>query len=177
MFKNFSRIDPVFYMVHSPPQSLSNSTFKKADCFWMQVQRETEEMQVSGQAELAVHLLYWHRFMLLWLCCNSDCVYCSLVFFFLFLRYPCVGTRWKMCEGCLGKLWVFEKLDIDSVWLHSLHEILIFETLHPKLKEINVGTSWWLNTNDFFCVCFVLQMSKAGRCKNIHDDDDVLLIN
>lgn len=107
LFCIFKRIDPI-YRVYSPPRSLPNLDFHKEDCSRIHLRREKKEMQVSGQAELEVHLLYWRCFMLLWLCCNSNCVYCWLVFCFffilLFLRYLCSGTRWKICEGCLGKL-------------------------------------------------------------------------
>lgn len=90
LFCIFKRIDPI-YRVYSPPRSLPNLDFHKEDCSRIHLRREKKEMQVSGQAELEVHLLYWRCFMLLWLCCNSNCVYCWLGLFF-FSFYFSYGT-------------------------------------------------------------------------------------
>lgn len=146
LFCIFKRIDPI-YRVYSPPRSLPNLDFHKEDCSRIHLRREKKEMQVSGQAELEVHLLYWRCFMLLWLCCNSNCVYCWLVFVF-FSFYFSYGTsvlarderfvravleNWVVCFFCF----FFSKLDIDSPWLHSLHKIQISNYLNWGKKERN----------------------------------------
>lgn len=75
-----------------------------------------QEMQVSGQGELEVHLFYWHCSRLLCLCSNSSYVYCSLLFF---PTYSSAGRRWKIFEGCLGKCSFLGNLCTVSLWLHS----------------------------------------------------------
>lgn len=146
LFCIFKRIDPI-YRVYSPPRSLPNLDFHKEDCSRIHLRREKKEMQVSGQAELEVHLLYWRCFMLLWLCCNSNCVYCWLGLFF-FSFYFSYGTsvlarderfvravleNWVVCFF----LFFFSKLDIDSPWLHSLRKIQISNYLNWGKKERN----------------------------------------
>lgn len=146
LFCIFKRIDPI-YRVYSPPRSLPNLDFHKEDCSRIHLRREKKEMQVSGQAELEVHLLYWRCFMLLWLCCNSNCVYCWLGLFF-FSFYFSYGTsvlaRDERFVRAVLENWVvcfffffFSKLDIDSPWLHSLHKIQISNYLNWGKKERN----------------------------------------
>lgn len=138
LFCIFKRIDPI-YRVYSPPQSLPNSDFHKEDCSRIHLRREKKEMQVSGQAELEVHLLYWRCFMLLWLCCNSNCVYCWLFHF----TFPTVPLFWHEMKDLWGLSWkiglfgffFFSKLDIDSPWLHSLRKIQISNDLNWGKKE------------------------------------------
>lgn len=146
LFCIFKRIDPI-YRVYSPPRSLPNLDFHKEDCSRIHLRREKKEMQVSGQAELEVHLLYWRCFMLLWLCCNSNCVYCWLGLFF-FSFYFSYGTsvlaRDERFVRAVLENWVvcflfcfFSKLDIDSPWLHSLRKIQISNYLNWGKKERN----------------------------------------
>lgn len=146
LFCIFKRIDPI-YRVYSPPRSLPNLDFHKEDCSRIHLCREKEEMQVSGQAELEVHLLYWRCFMLLWLCCNSNCVYCWLGLFFFHFTFPTVPLFWHEMKDLWGLSWkiglfvfcfvFFSKLDIDSPWLHSLRKIQISNYLNWGKKERN----------------------------------------
>lgn len=53
--------------------------------------------------------------------CFCDCIYCSLVS----PTYPYVGATWKILEGCVGKIAVFEKLHIDSLGWDLLHVLIL----------------------------------------------------